>query len=136
MSTLRLFIISPYGKFREVISGFDMNDLIAAGEEHSKKNPRIRFGIADEQGIFIWPEGLANRLPGQKQKREAYHANSTVKMVKELPPNCLECPEDNCRLPFSKVLPNRKISDFTYKRHPKCSLRVETENSIRSNVND
>jgi hypothetical protein len=133
MSTLHLFIISPRGKFKEVISGFDMNDLIAAGEEHMKKNPRIQFGIADEQGTFVWPEELKNQMPKKQTKREAYHMNTTVKKVQELPPSCLECLDENCRLPFSKVLPNRKISDFSYKRHPKCSLRAETENSIRSN---
>lgn len=136
MSTLHLFIISTHGQCKEVVSGFEIDDLIAAGQEHQKKNPRIRLGIADEQGTFIWPEELKNQLPKIKQKREAYRMPTNITKVQELPPSCLECLEENCRLPFSKVLPNRKITDFSYKRHPKCSLIVENENSERSKLNE
>jgi hypothetical protein len=56
MSTLHLFIISPRGTCTEFITGYELCTLIAACEEHLKKYPHLRFGIADERGTFIWPE--------------------------------------------------------------------------------
>jgi hypothetical protein len=75
--------------------------------------------------------------------RQAKHLNgetrqthNPISMGTKLPQNCLECFEENCKLPFSKVLPDRMITDYTYKRHPKCSLKVDSEKNIRSNFNE
>ena len=36
------------------------------------------------------------------------------------PTNCWDCAITDCKLPFSKILANRKLSEYTYKKHPKC----------------
>lgn len=118
MSKFRLLIISPFDKCTVVLSEYESEVLMAAGEELMRKNPGIQFGIADEQGYFIWPEELKTT---NKSKLEVFDINYKLK-VTPLPPNCLECPMENCRLPYSKVLPNRRLTDFAYKRHPKCDL--------------
>ncbi len=38
------------------------------------------------------------------------------------PTNCWDCKDEICRLPYSKIMPHRKIADYTYKRHPKCKF--------------
>jgi hypothetical protein len=47
-----------------------------------------------------------------------------------LPDNCFDCTEENCKLPYSRVLPNRKRSDYAYKRHPECALEAVTHYHI------
>ena len=44
-----------------------------------------------------------------------------------IPKNCWDCKEENCRLPYSKIMPHRKLTEYTYKRHPKCKLNKEAD---------
>ncbi len=41
---------------------------------------------------------------------------------RDIPTNCWDCNEPNCRLPYSKIMPHRKLAEYTYKRHPKCKF--------------
>lgn len=129
MSGFRLFIISPFGKCTVVLSEYEYEVLMAAGEELIKKNPGIQFGIVDEQGYFVWPEELKTTT---KSKQEVLDMNFYKSKGLPLPPSCLECSMEHCRLPYSKVLPNRRLTDFTYKRHPKCNLEVPRKSSAKN----
>ena len=53
--------------------------------------------------------------------------NFSKSTVNKLPQNCWDCPNTDCKLPFSKIMPGRKLMDYSYKRHPKCDLKVSTE---------
>ena len=46
----------------------------------------------------------------------------TPNTPQDIPTNCWDCKEENCRLPYSKTLQNRKLVEYTYKRHPKCKF--------------
>jgi hypothetical protein len=48
----------------------------------------------------------------------------SISTIKKLPASCWDCPFTDCKLPLSKVLPHRKLMEYTYKRHPKCELQV------------
>lgn len=81
--------------------------------------------------FFIYVYGLAYsyyfdynnmiNMEGATSMAESTPEDST------LPYNCWDCSNIDCRLPFSKVLPNRKLSEYVYKRHPKCEMKVNSE---------
>lgn len=130
MSKFRLLEISSLDKCIEIYSGYEIDVLVASGEKMSKKNPDTQHVIVDEQGYLVWPE---THQTAKEKKQEVYDMNLSKSNSAALPPSCLECSVKNCRLPYSKVLPMRKLAQYSYKRHPKCVLEVVSgQNDIRS----
>lgn len=58
MPKFRLVKVSPLGKRADIITSFESESLIEAGEALSKKSPGVQFAVADERGFIIWPEHI------------------------------------------------------------------------------
>jgi hypothetical protein len=65
MPKFRLVKVSPIGKRTDIITSFESESLIEAGENLAKKNPGVQFAVTDELGFFIWPSKLKSASPRQ-----------------------------------------------------------------------
>lgn len=44
--------------------------------------------------------------------------------VDQLPMSCWECQIMACRLPYSKVIKDKRLMEYSYKCHPDCPLKA------------